>query len=528
LPEAAIDEDVDEEEVSVPAGIAAPKPVKVRVKIDLPLDLLTRSTEQPTSGDIKENQEKIRATLQTFGIEVEMGEVNVGPTVTQFTFKPADGVKLSQVVALQNDLALALAAHPLRMEAPIPGKSLVGIEVPNQSVAVVKLRDILESNAFRNRRSPLTVTLGKDVAGEASVADLGRMPHCLLAGATGSGKSVCLNSFIVSLLYQNSPDNLRLIMVDPKRVELNIYNDIPHLLTPVIHEVDQTINALRWAVGQMDYRYKLLAEARVRSLADYNQKVLVGKLPYIVIVIDELADLMAVAARDVEAAIIRLAQMARAVGIHLVLATQRPSVNVITGLIKANITTRLAFSVASQTDSRTILDMAGAEKLLGRGDMLFASAESSKPRRLQGCFVSDDEIEKVTRFLKDRAEPEYDESIVERHRGSSSSSHYASGSSDDDDPLLGEAEGVVVQFDKASASLLQRRLRIGYARAARILDLLEERGIVGPADGAKARDVMARSSSAPAGIPDPERVHAADDWSSNDELADERDEPGSQ
>ena len=496
-------------------NIIAPQPklIKPRVKIDLPLDLLTSSSEQPTSGDIKANQEKIKATLKTFGIEVEMDEVNVGPTVTQFTLKPADGIKLSQIVALQNDLALALAAHPLRMEAPIPGKSLVGIEVPNQSVAVVKLRDILESPQFKARRTSLTVALGKDVAGQSAAANLGVMPHCLIAGATGSGKSVCLNSFIVSLLYQNSPESLRFILVDPKRVELTIYNDIPHLLTPVIHEVDQTVNALRWAVGQMDYRYKLLAGARVRSLVDYNQKVLVGKLPYIVIIIDELADLMAVAARDVEAAIIRLAQMARAVGIHLILATQRPSVNVITGLIKANITTRLAFAVASQTDSRTILDSAGAEKLLGRGDMLYISADSSKPKRLQGCLVTDDEIEQVCRYLKDRAEPEYDEGIIERQKTSSGSGVYGVGS--DDDPLLGEAEAVVTQADKASASLLQRRLRVGYARAARLLDLLEERGVIGPGDGAKPRDVLTRRSTSDSSLT------TGVEWSATDELDDE-------
>lgn len=479
--------------------------LRPKIKVDLPLDLLTHSTEQPTSGDIKDNQERIKNSLKTFGIEVEMGEVNVGPTVTQFTLKPAEGVKLSQIVTLQNDLALALAAHPLRLEAPIPGKSLVGIEVPNQSIAVVKLRDILESPSFKNRRSLLMVALGKDVAGQPLLANLNAMPHCLIAGATGSGKSVCLNSFIISLLYQNSPETLRFILVDPKRVEMTIYNDIPHLLTPVIHEVDQIVNALRWTVAQMDYRYKLLSEARVRNLDQYNQKVVVGKLPYIVIVVDELADLMAVAARDVEAAIIRLAQMARAVGIHLILATQRPSVNVITGLIKANITTRLAFAVASQTDSRTIIDVSGAEKLLGRGDMLYISAETSKPRRLQGCLVSDEEIEKVTRYLKDRAEPDYDEVVVERQKMTIAGQPASSSFANDDDPLLVEAENVIQQYDKASASLLQRRLRIGYARAARLLDLLEERGIVGPGDGAKPREVL---------------IHK-DSWSSTTELPDE-------
>lgn len=462
-------------------------PKKRYAKIDIPLDLLDDHTTKPTSGDIKANIEKIKKTLEHFGIIVEMGEVNVGPTVTQFTLKPAEGVKLSRIVALQNDLALALAAHPLRIEAPIPGKSLVGIEVPNQTVAIVRLKEILSSPIFQKKQGDLYFALGKDVAGSAWVANLEGMPHLLIAGATGSGKSVCINSIIISLLYQNSPDQLKLILVDPKRVEMTNYNDIPHLLTPVITEVDKTINALRWVINEMDERYKFLSKHNKRNITAYNQSVLFNKIPYIIIFIDELADLMAVAPREVEGAIIRLSQMARAVGIHLVLATQRPSVNVITGLIKANITSRVAFAVASQIDSRTILDCAGAEKLLGKGDMLFISPEISKAKRLQGAYVSDKEIEKITGFLKLKAQPDYQEAITQRQTKTIDISFDELSSEDD---LLEEAKEIVLRAKKASASLLQRRLRVGYARAARLLDLMEEQGIIGPADGAKPREIL--------------------------------------
>ncbi len=463
------------------------KPSPRRPAVQLSLDLLEDRVGKPTSGDIQANQEKIQKTLQNFGIEVEMSGVNVGPTVTQYTLAPAEGVKLSQITSLSNDLALALAAHPIRIEAPIPGKSLVGIEVPNQAVATVGLKEILASEAFKKRASNLTVSIGKDVAGGAFVADIDRMPHLLIAGATGSGKSVCINTIIISLLYTNSPDDLKLILVDPKRVELTPYNEIPHLLTPVITDTTKTINALKWVVGEMDRRYQVLNQAAKRNLASYNQGA-GEKLPYIVVVVDELADLMAVAAADVETAIIRLAQMARAVGIHLVVATQRPSVDVITGLIKANITSRIAFAVASGTDSRTILDTAGAEKLLGRGDCLFVSAELSKPKRLQGAFISDAEIERVTAALKQDAQPDYNPEVVVKRGGGSA---VVGGSDDDsDDELLNEAKAEVVRAGKASASLLQRRLRVGYARAARLLDLLEERGIIGPGEGAKPRDVL--------------------------------------
>lgn len=459
-------------------------------KTDVPLDLFEVRSGKATSGDIEANQEKIHRTLLNFGIEVEMGSVNVGPTVTQYTLKPSEGVKLASITALSNDLALALAAHPIRIEAPIPGQSLVGIEVPNQIVAMVSLRELLESSEFKHRGSNLTVALGKDVAGKPWVADIGRMPHLLVAGTTGSGKSVCINNIILSLLYTNSPDELKFIIVDPKRVELTAYNDVPHLLTPVITEVPKTINALKWVVGEMDRRYQVLAASGKRNIEAYNQMA-EERLPYLMVVVDEFAGLMAVAAAEVETAIIRLAQMSRAVGIHLILATQRPSVDVITGLIKANISSRIAFNVASGTDSRTILDTSGAEKLLGRGDGLYISAELSKPKRLQGALVSDAEIERVTTYLKSQAKPDYNTEVVQKAgRGGG-----IGGSQDGDDDLLDEAQAEVVRTQKASASFLQRRLRVGYARAARLLDLLEERGVIGPGDGAKPRDVLISKDS---------------------------------
>ena len=462
--------------------------VKRRPKVEIPLDLLTMKSGKPTSGDIEANKETIKRTFANFHIEVEMGEISIGPTVTQFTLRPSMGVKVSQITSLANDLALALAAHPIRIEAPIPGKSLVGIEVPNQQVALVPLKDCLISDAFKKRKSTLSFAVGKDVAGTSWIADLGKMPHLLIAGATGSGKSVMINSLIVSLLYQNQPEDMRFIMVDPKRVELSVYNDIPHLLTPVVTEVDRTINALRWVVGEMDRRFQQLSKVGKRNIEAYNS-ITENRLPYIVVIIDELADLMAVAAAEVEAAIIRLAQMARAVGIHLVVATQRPSVDVITGLIKANITARIAFAVASTVDSRTILDASGAEKLLGRGDLLFTTAELSKPRRLQGAYVNDQEIERVVAHWKEHGgTPEYHEEIVVQAVPSGSMNGAPGGS----DPRLGEARDLVVHAGKASASLLQRRMSIGYARAARLLDLLEEEGTIGPGDGAKARDILLR------------------------------------
>jgi S-DNA-T family DNA segregation ATPase FtsK/SpoIIIE len=456
-------------------------------KIDIPLDLLDGKTTTPNGGDIKANRMVIQKTLDNFGIRVEMGDAQVGPTVTQYTLKPAEGVKLSRITALADNLALALAAHPIRIEAPIPGKSLVGIEVPNQATAIVPLAGILKSQEFINRKTNLSVALGKDVMGHPWLADLAKMPHLLIAGATNSGKSVCINSVIVTLLFQNGPGDLKFIMVDPKRVELPIYNGIPHLLTPVITDTKRTVNALRWTIKEMEKRFDILSEAHHRNIQSYNAEG--GEMPYIVFVIDELADLMASAGVEVEAAIVRLAQMSRAVGIHLVLATQRPSVDVLTGLIKANITSRVAFSVASLVDSRTILDMSGAEKLLGRGDMLYISSDISKPKRLQGAYASDPEIKRVIEYLKNQSEPDYIEEVVEKQQTNFGDFSMPEGS-EDGDPLLGEAKDVILRAKKASASLLQRRLRIGYARAARILDLLEGQGIIGPGDGAKPREIL--------------------------------------
>ncbi|PIP29533.1 cell division protein FtsK, partial [Candidatus Kuenenbacteria bacterium CG23_combo_of_CG06-09_8_20_14_all_36_9] len=464
------------------------KTKKTYPKIDLPLELLNDKSTKPTAGNIKANQEIIKNTLKHFGIEVEMGEISVGPTVTQYAFKPMAGVKVSQITTLSNDLALALAAHPIRIEAPIPGKSLVGIEVPNQKIALVTLKEILSSEDFKKRTSHLFIALGKDVAGAPQLADLEKMPHLLVAGATNSGKTVCLNSVIISLLYQNQPDELKFILIDPKQVEMTQYNNVPHLICPVITEVKETINALRWAVKEMEDRFKTLALAGKRNIDAYNQTAR-ERMPYLIIVIDELADLMSIAANDIKPAIIRLAQKARAVGIHLIVATQRPSVNVITGLIKANITSRIAFSVAASTDSRTILDHAGAEKLLGRGDMLFISADLSKPKRIQGAYLSDQEIDKVVNYLKQTGEPEYNDAVTQKQISVDSGvTGFIFDDSDDD--LLEEAKDIILKSGKASASYLQRRLSIGYARAARILDLLEERGIVGHANGSKPRDVL--------------------------------------
>ena len=467
---------------------------KISKKIDLPLDLLNNQTSQPTSGDIKARSLAIQKTLENFGVPVEMGEIQVGPTVTQYTLKPSEGIKLSRITSLHNDLALALASHPIRIEAPIPGKSLVGIEVPNQAVATVRLRELLASEEFKKRKSNLMVALGKDVAGNVWLADLEKMPHLLIAGATGSGKTTALNSVILSLLYQNSPLDLKFILIDPKRVEFPIYNDLPHLLTPVVTDVKKTINALRWAIEEMDKRFNLFSEVSARDIKSYNASTQ-EKMPYIVIIIDELADLMASAPREMEACIIKLSQMARATGIHLIVATQRPSVDIITGLIKANITSRVAFSVASLMDSRTILDFSGAEKLLGRGDMLFISPWLSRPKRLQGAYLGDKEIKTVVDFLKEKAEPEYQEEILEKSVEPQKTGSFGPTSTSDlrmteEDELLSEAKETILKYKRASASLLQRRLSIGYARAARLLDILEEQGIIGPVDGAKPREIL--------------------------------------
>lgn len=463
---------------------------KRQIKIDLPLELLNNKFSKAIGGDTENNVLKIQKTLEKFGIPVEMGETKVGPTVTQYTFRPAEGVKLSRVTTLNNDLSLALAAHPIRIEAPIPGKSLVGVEVPNRAKAVVGLREILEDSAFKERKNNLMVALGKDVAGQAWLYDLTRMPHLLVAGATNSGKSVCLNAIIVSLLYQNDPADLRFIMVDPKRVELPTYNGIPHLLTPVITDVNKTINALKWCLNEMERRYDVLNKAGKRNIQSYNQGA-GEKLPYIVFIIDELADFMMTAGKDMEAAIIRLAQMSRAIGIHLILATQRPSVDVITGLIKANVPTRIAFSVASLVDSKTILDSSGAEKLLGQGDMLFMSAEFAKPKRIQGAYLGDSEINDVVNYIKEKSGPaEYLEGITDRQKVAGNAGVGLDGNHGDEDELFEEAKGIIVKAGKASTSMLQRRLSIGYGRAAKILDMLEEAGVIGPSNGAKPREVL--------------------------------------
>ncbi len=492
------DEPLEEEADEDPEPPAAPKKRTRRAypKIDIPVDLLEARDQKPAIGNPKQIEDLIRKTLAAFGIPVESAGYAAGPTVTQYMVKPSEGVKVSRIVSLQSDLALALSAQSLRIEAPIPGKPYVGIEVPNQTVATVGMREILESREFRERKHPLFFVLGKDVSGKPALADISRMPHALVAGATGSGKSVCLNVMIMSLLYTNRPDELRFIMVDPKRVEMQMYNGIPHLLTPVITEMGEAVNALKWAVREMTRRYGLLPTVNAKNLADYNARA-EEKLPVIVFVIDELADLMMTAKNEIEGPIVRLCQMARAVGIHLVLATQRPSVDVITGLIKANVPARIAFAVASSVDSKTILDQVGAERLLGRGDMLFSTSELPQPRRVQGAFISDQEIVKVVDFIKSAYGPgDYDLTVTERREGNVA---LGEGGGDDQedgrDPLLNEAWNEVLRAGRGSASLLQRRLKVGYSRAARILDEMEQLGWVGPENGAKGRELLRKTAS---------------------------------
>ncbi|RJQ36344.1 DNA translocase FtsK [Candidatus Parcubacteria bacterium] len=476
-----------------------------------PLDLLDDDRGTPSSGDVRANANIIKRTLLNFGVDVEMGDISIGPTVTQYTLKPAEGVKLARIVGLQNDLALALAAHPIRIEAPIPGKSLVGIEVPNRSIALVGLRSLFEHDVFQESSAPLLFALGRDVAGAPVYANLAKMPHMMIAGATGSGKSVGIHAIVTSFLYRNPPEMLKLIMLDPKRVELSVYEGIPHLLTPPITDSKKMIQALRWAVKEMEKRYQVLSAAGVRDIASYNESIMKKTrgedkpepMPWLVIVIDELADLMMSFPREVEGSIVRIAQMARAVGIHLIVATQRPSVEVITGLIKANITSRVAFQVASQIDSRTILDGSGAEKLLGNGDMLFLAGDTAKPKRIQGGFVSDKEIQSVVKFIRDQVDLIPDQTaeteMFEPKPGAGTIADALGGDDTedgDDDPLYEEARDTVVRAGKASASYLQRRLKIGYARAARLLDILEERGVIGPGDGAKPREVLVKAEGA--------------------------------
>lgn len=477
------------------------------------LELLEKKQSPADAGDVQQNAQIIRDTLAEFNIDVEMEGANIGPKVTQYTLKPPSGVKLTRITALETNIALNLAAQSLRIEAPIPGQRAVGIEVPNRKAADVRLYGILTSKQWKNTPEPLSFAIGKDISGEAVIGELNKMPHLLIAGQTGSGKSVMINTLLSSLLYRNSPSEMKLILVDPKQVEMAPFEDIPHLLTPVITEPEKTISALKWAVNEMERRYKLLAEEKIRDIRSYNQKIHAssrgvslpdedgheqrmeeGAMPYIVIVIDELADLMMVAARDVEALIVRLAQKARAVGIHLVLATQRPSVDVITGLIKANIPARIAFTVASQIDSRTILDQIGAEKLLGQGDMLLLTPSMSKPKRIQGAWTMDEEVVKVTDHLRMQSAPQYNDEIVSQPVQLNGKGgvvmDFDSGSDDD---MYKDALRVVVESGKASTSLLQRRLRIGYARAARIIEEMEEQGVIGPADGSRPREVLLTS-----------------------------------
>ena len=477
-----------------------------------PLSLLDRDKGKPEVGDIKANANIIKRTLLNFGIDVEMDEISIGPSVTRYSLKPAEGVKLSRILTLQNDLALALAAHPIRIEAPIPGKSLVGIEIPNTVKTTVGLGTILSSDEYQNSVKPLLVSLGKSIPGKCYFGNMEKMPHLLIAGATGSGKSVAIHSIITSLLFRNSPEHMKFIMIDPKRVELTLYNKIPHLLTPVITDPKKTILALKWAAKEMDRRYNILETEKVRDVESYHQNVLIHKkipvnddtdngeagevietMPYIIIVIDELADIMQSYPRELESAIVRLAQMSRAVGIHLILSTQRPSVNVITGLIKANIPTRIALQVASQIDSRTILDTGGAEKLLGAGDMLYLGSEMSKPVRLQSPFVSETEVKKVVKYLIDAYRNEIIEGINFTENNEKNivfESLMEDENTDDEDDLYEAAKEEVLKVGKASTSYIQRKLRVGYSRAARLIDILEERGVIGPADGSKARSII--------------------------------------
>jgi DNA segregation ATPase FtsK/SpoIIIE, S-DNA-T family len=462
-----------------------------------PIDILSNdSTQKADRGDVKKIASKIEETLESFGIGAKVVEVNLGPAVTQYALQVPLGIKVSKITNLSNDLALSTEAPTgqIRIEAPIPGRNLVGIEIPNRSLEVVTLRTMLSSDLMRKNKSKLAVSLGLDVSGNPVIANIAKMPHVLIAGTTGSGKSVLVNSFIASLLFRATPDELKLILVDPKRVELTGYNGIPHLMTPVIVEVDKILASLKWAMGEMDRRYKTFAEHGVRNIDGYNELAGFQTLPYIVILVDELADLMAYAPVEVEDAIARLAQMARATGIHLVVATQRPSVDVITGLIKANIPCRIAFNVSSMIDSRVIIDTPGAEKLLGRGDMLYIPPEQAKPTRIQGAFVSEREVRGLVEFLKNENPPvQYTEEVLAEpllvlKKG------LASTGGDGRDNLFDESVRIICQHDKASASLLQRRLSIGYSRAARILDQLEAVGAVGRAEGSKPRDVLVRDA----------------------------------
>ena len=476
------------------------------------LDLLEKNESGADAGDTRQNAQIIHDTLAEFNIEAAMGDINVGPKVTQYTLRPPSGVKLTRITALETNIALNLAAQSLRIEAPIPGQRAVGIEVPNRKAAEVRLRSTLSSKQWAAARDPLSFGIGKDISGQVVVGELGKMPHLLIAGQTGSGKSVMINTLLCSLLYRNSPSDMKLILVDPKQVEMAPYADIPHLLTPVINEPEKTISALKWAVNEMERRYKLLAGEKIRNIKEYNKrlqsrakKIAIadengnvqehedGSMPYIVIVVDEMSDLMMMAKKDVETLIVRLAQKSRAVGIHLVLATQRPSVNVITGLIKANVPARIAFTVATQVDSMTILGQSGAEKLLGQGDMLFYVTSMSKPKRIQGAWVTDDEVNKIADHLRMQMAPQYNDEVVAQPVQLDGKGGVVMDLSEGGDDKFKDAVRVVVERRKASTSMLQTRLGIGYQRAARIIEEMEERGIIGPQNGSKPRDVLISS-----------------------------------
>ncbi len=487
---------IKEQEAELEAAASRPAPVYTLPPLDL---LLPSENNGGTSNEnLKGNAERLVDTLRSFGVETRVLNVSVGPAVTRYELQPAAGVKISRITSLADDIALNLAASGVRIEAPIPNKRAVGIEVPNRDVNIVRLREVIASNSFTESKNPLTVSLGRDISGNVVTANLAKMPHLLIAGATGAGKSVCINSFVISLLYKSTPEEVKLIMIDPKMVELGNYNGIPHLYIPVVTDPRKAAGALNWAVREMEKRYSTFAEHNVRDLGGYNEyakKTELEPMPQIVIIIDELADLMMTAPKDVEESITRLAQKARAAGMHLVVATQRPSVDVITGIIKANIPSRLAFAVSSNTDSRTILDAGGAEKLLGRGDMLFHPLGQAKPMRIQGCFVTDSEVEKVIEFVKLSGTPQYDDTVLEeidklaaKEKGEKSAP--AEEASSDGDEKLKEAITLVVEAGQASTSHLQRKLSLGYARAARIMDEMEERGIIGPAKGSKPRDVL--------------------------------------
>ncbi len=497
-------EHAESEKKEAQSGKAAPE---ARNYIFPPVTLLETGQRIDPATEMEELQNNGRTlveTLKSFGVQTKILDISRGPSVTRYELQPAAGVKISRITGLSDDIAMNLAAEGVRIEAPIPGKAAVGIEVPNKTKNVVRLREIVESNSFITAKSKLTVALGRNIAGKVALADLAKMPHILIAGTTGSGKSVCVNSFITSVLYKASPEDVRFLMIDPKVVELGVYNGIPHLLVPVVTDPRKATGALNWAVTEMLNRYRVFADSNVRDLAGYNSLAKQNKytyengepmlkMPQIIIIIDELSDLMMAAPNEVEDSICRLAQMARAAGMHLVVATQRPSVDVVTGLIKANIPSRIAFAVSSQVDSRTILDGAGAEKLLGRGDMLFAPVGASKPIRIQGCFLTDKEIEKVTDFVKKSGAIDYDEAVIseiEKNAVTEPQKGDGNGAPGSDDPMIEDAIKCVVEAGQASTSLLQRRLRLGYARAGRLIDEMEQLGIVGPHEGSKPRQVL--------------------------------------